>query len=565
MEESASPKRCNPRNLSQKDRDLVRPIIDGLLEQNVIVESRSSWRSNVVVVPKKDGTPQMTINYKEQNSVTQFDAYPFPHVEDLLSKLNSAKYTSSLDFSQCYHQIPLIESDQSKTAFCFEGKLYHFLRCPFGLKNAVSLCMRMMHEIFKDIPNVLIYIDDIVVFGDSEKEHDATFQTVLKRIRQAGMSLNSKKCVFKQTETSFLGYKIKNGTISPDKSRTDPIVNFPLPSCCRSLQRFVGMLTYYSKYIPNFSQSVRPLYDKINDFKEWQPHEIETFNHLKNCLSDAFLVLPSSSDKLCVRTDASDNCIAAILETAEGRPVFFCSRTLNDHERKYDIVEKEALAIYWRILRLRTFLLGRQFVVFCDHKPLQFIFGKGKSSPKVIRWRLQLQEFSFEVEYCPGKSNVVADCLSRISCVDCELSDEIISEKEVMNAQKFDEECKFFVKYYSETWKAKPREISYPLWRSRNELMVKDNVIYTNCNKLFVPHKLRLKVLTIGHGVHHGVNQTICRIRNRFFWPGLRDSVQTFIQSCRTCSLVKPKFVPSSSSPLRNSGFRFCWSSSPLW
>ena len=136
--------------------------------------------------------------------------------------------------------------------------------------------------------------------------------------------------------------------------------------------------------------------------------------------------------------------------------------------------------------------------------------------------------------------------MSRISCVDCELSDEIISEKEVMNAQKFDEECKFFVKYYSETWKAKPREISYPLWRSRNELMVKDNVIYTNCNKLFVPHKLRLKVLTIGHGVHHGVNQTICRIRNRFFWPGLRDSVQTFIQSCRTCSLVKPKFVPSS-------------------
>jgi len=547
LKDSATPKACTPRTLSKRDTELVRPIIKNLLEQGVICESQSAWRSNVVVVPKKDGSPRMTINYKELNAVTDFDAYPFPHVEELLKCLSTAKCMSCLDFSNCYYQIPIVQSDQSKTAFCFDGKLYNFLRCPFGLKNAVSLCMRTMKEIFKDIPNVLVYIDDIVVYGVNEIEHDKILQLVFDKIRSVGMSLNSRKCLFKQSEIAFLGYKIKDGTISPDSSRTDPVMNFPLPTCCRSLQRFLGMITYYSRYIGNFSVLVRPLHDKLKDFQEWTQAELESFEGLKKSLADAVLVLPSTDEQLVLKTDASDRSVAAVLENSEGKPVFFCSRTLNEHERKYDVVEKEALAIYWSIIRLRSFLLGRQFTVVSDHKPLQFIFGQGKSSPKVLRWRLQLQEFSFTVEYGPGKSNVVADCLSRVNSFECG-DDPLISEAEIINAQRFDNECKSLLANLKSA--RKPANIDNSTWRCRNELCVKNNVIYTICDKLFVPFRMRVKLLTVGHGVHHGVNQTICRIRSRFFWPNIRKSVEDYISKCRTCSLVKPKYVPPSCTPM---------------
>ena len=131
-------------------------------------------------------------------------------------------------------------------------------------------------------------------------------------------------------------------------------------------------------------------------------------------ISEAVLVLPKDTDKINLRTDASKDSIAAVLETSDGRPIYFCSRTLTDHERRLDIVEKEALSIYWGICRLRSHLLGRSFVVLSDHKPLQFIFNNDKQSPKVLRWKLQLQEYDFVVRHCPGKSNVVADCLSRV-------------------------------------------------------------------------------------------------------------------------------------------------------
>ena len=238
------------------------------MSSGVIVPSSSPWRHKIVVVPKNDGGYRLTVNYKPLYSCTVFNAYPFPHVDDLLKKLGGAKVMSTFDFSQFYHQIPLVSENQEKSAF-FYGKVHHFTRCPFGLRNAVALCCSVMAKVFEPFDNVVVYLDDIVVFGQTEEEHNELLTRVLERIRDLGLCLNKKKCHFNQSKISFLGYEIENGVIRPDESRCEPVCSFPLPTCVRSLQRFVGMMTYYSRYIPSFSEKVKCLYDKMNDFGDW--------------------------------------------------------------------------------------------------------------------------------------------------------------------------------------------------------------------------------------------------------------------------------------------------------
>ena len=220
------------------------------------------------MVKKADGGSRLTVNYKPVNSRTVFDAFPFPKVEDLLAKLANAKFFWAIDFSQFYHQLPLQPSDREKTAFCVFNNLYEFTRCHFGLKSAVAYCSRLLSKVLSGISNVAVYLDDVVVFGVSEEEHNTVLHNVLTRIKDAGLSLNKNKCVFSTRNVSFLGYFVENGTIRPDPSRLEPISSFPLPTSVKALQGFIEMATYYSKYIQNFSEMCRPLYDKGKDFQE---------------------------------------------------------------------------------------------------------------------------------------------------------------------------------------------------------------------------------------------------------------------------------------------------------
>jgi len=543
------PKQAALSPINKKHQSFITAKVNELLSAGVITESNSPWRHNPVIVQKSDGSPRLTINYKPINNATIFDAFPLPRIEDLVQKLSSAKVFSSLDFCQCYHQIPLCKSDQEKTAFAVNGKLYQYTRLPFGLKNAVAYCGRVMQKLFSDIDNVLVYLDDILIYGSSVEEHNRSLEIVLKRIMEAGLSLNSKKCFFYRSEISFLGYDIVAGTAKPNVNRTEPVRNFPLPNSVKSLQRFLGMCTYYSKYISDFSTLCKPLYDKISDFGEWVPYEIDCFQAIKEAISSAVLTIPSDDEVLHLRTDASNDCVSGVLETTDKRPVFFCSKILGKSERNWDIVEKEAYAIFYSIIRLKHFLLGRKFIVFSDHKPLEYIFNNEKSSPKVLRWKLQLQEFDFTVKHCQGKFNTVADCLSRITSIDFDASEILLSESEIVNAQSYDIEVKSLIEALSRGFTKKPDSVRDNSWRMRNELVVSDGVLKSSTGKIFVPYKLRLKVLNIAHGVHHGVSQTIERLRNRFFWPSLKQSVFSFVKNCRVCSLVKPKFVPAKLSP----------------
>jgi len=550
LEPLAKPRQVTPREVPKKHAKFVQDKINELLNAGVIEESTSSWRHNIIVVGKHDGSSRMTINYKPVNSVTQYDAYPFPEVQNLLNKLPNAKYFSSLDFSQFYHQLPLAKSDMEKTAFCAFGKLYHYVRVPFGLKNAVAYCSRLMAKVFQDIDNVIVYLDDLLVFGETKETHDKTLIKVLNKIREMGLSLNMKKCKFEQTSITFLGYRVENGTIQPDEDRVKPVLEFPRPQSVKALQRFIGMATYYSKFIENFSTLSRPLYEKCEYFNDWSTNDIEAFETIKKKISESLLVLPKDTDLLRLRTDASDDCISAILETEDRRPVYFCSRVLGKHEKHYDIVEKEALAIFWGIIRLKSYLLGREFLVLTDHKPLQFIYNNDKSSPKVLRWKMQLQEFSFRVEHCSGKSNTAADCLSRINMIDKLPGEELITENELNDAQHYDKEVKSMIEAINKNFNRRPDRVSDSLWSLKHKLNVQNGILISNDDRLYVPFSKRFKVLTVAHSNHLGINQTINNIKERFIFPNLVNSVNKFVKNCRICNLVKPKFAQPPSCPI---------------
>ncbi|MEL7307950.1 MAG: reverse transcriptase domain-containing protein, partial [Pseudomonadota bacterium] len=553
------PYRASVRQFSKADEKIIDEKIEELRLAGVIEPSVSPWRCSPVLVNKKDGSKRMTINYKPVNDQTIFDAFPLPIIDELISKLHGAKIFSKLDFSQFYHQIPLCESDKPKTSFSAGGQLWQYTRLPFGLRNAVPLCSRIMRNLFNGVRNCLVYLDDLLIFGENQSDHDNTLREVFSIIRKSGLGLNKKKCSFNLKEIDFLGFKIDDGKVRPTDERLSGLLSFTPPKDLKSLERFLGMATYFSKFIDHFSDVVNPLLMLKKDLLErgvrrknpvidfWSQDAEKSFQSVKSKLQDSILTLPSPDEKLILRTDASNDCIAAVVETVSGQPVSFLSRKLNKTELNYDIVEKEALAIFWGILRSKLFLLGREFKVYSDQKSLKYLFNCDKTTPKIIRWRLALQPFNFTVEHCSGKNNPVADCLSRMNAIEIESNIDFSS---ILNAQEKDVECQALVTCLKNGVRVKPQSVSRNLWAMRKTLKLKNNYIYNASDLLFVPYRCRLKILTLCHGLHRGISSTYECLRQNFFWPGDYKAVSTLVKDCRICSLCRPQFLQPPNTPI---------------
>jgi transposase InsO family protein len=560
LKEKAVERRAPLRRYSPSEFQVLKEQIPELVRQGVIEKSKSPWRHLPVVVSKRGGGYRVAINYRLVNEETEFDAFPFPRIEDLLAQCAGAKVFSSLDFSQFYYQLPLTEEDRPKTAFAALGELWQFKRCPFGLKNAVTYCMRTMTRIFEDLEGVLIYLDDILVIGKSQEEHDERLMQVLERIRLHGLSLNSFKCRFNESEVSYLGHRLSNGTIQPDPERIRPILEFPEPKNLKELERFLGMTNYFRTFVPNFAEVARPLHImKKSENVEWTQESRNAMKQIQTLISESALTIPSATEKLRLRTDASNVGIAAYLENGEGRPIAFASRLLSETEQNYDTVEKEALAIFWAItVKFRWTLIGREFEIFTDHKPLIYLLSSAKVSPKIIRWRLQLQEFRYTIYHCAGSKNIVADCLSRTFLVDGEKDDDVedkspfLSENLVRQQQKEDPECRALYRALSKNGTACPRGVSAELWSARNRVRIEQGVlVYEEDGKRrwILPKALRRRALALAHDNHRGVESTLDRLRRCAYWPKSRKEVTDYVQKCRICSLVRPKFIPATLTP----------------
>lgn len=405
----------------------VNDQIQKLLKTNIIQPSQSPWSSPLWVVPKKlDASGKIkwrvVIDYRKLNDITIRDSYPLPNINHILDQLGSSKYFSTLDLASGFHQIPIKPSDKPKTAFNTPNGHYEFNRMPFGLKNAPAAFQRLMDTVLTGLQGVrcFVYLDDIVIYASSIQDHDQRIREVFKQLQKANLKLQPDKCEFLRREVTYLGHVITNNGVKPNPEKIEIIKDFPTPISNKDIQSFLGLVGYYRRFIPDFtkfSQCLTKLLKKNAKFI-WTDQQQNAFDNLRRYLiSEPILQYPDFSKPFILKTDASNFAIGAILSQGDipnDLPISYASRTLNKAESNYSTTERELLAIVWAVKHFRPYLYGKRFKITSDHKPLTWLFNVKDPGSRLIRWRLKLEEYDYEISYVKGCSNQQADCLSRL-------------------------------------------------------------------------------------------------------------------------------------------------------
>lgn len=400
--------------------------IDKMLKQGIIRPSVSPYSSPLWVVKKKQDASgeekyRVVVDYRDLNSKTIGDAYPLPNIEEILDQLGHSKYFSTLDLASGFHQIEMKESDIHKTAFSTPTGHYEFTRMPFGLKTAPACFQRMMSLALTGLQGLqcYVYLDDIVIYASSLKNHTEKLRCVFDRLRNNNLLLQPDKCEFLKREVAYLGHIISDKGVSPNPEKTKAVALYPTPRNPKQIKQFLGLCGYYRRFIPDFSKIAKPLtllLKKDAPFQWLQPQQ-ESFEEFKKTLTSKLILrYPKFDERFILTTDSSNYAIGAILsqgEVGKDLPVSYASRTLNKSECNYSTIEKELLAIVWATNHFRPYLYGRKFLILTDARSLCWLFKCRDASSRLVRWRLKLEEFDYEIQYKPGRVNSNVDALSR--------------------------------------------------------------------------------------------------------------------------------------------------------
>lgn len=408
-------------------QDIIAAQTKDMLQNDIIEESGSPYNSPIWVVPKKNDASgqkkwRIVTNFRLLNQKTPQDKYPLPNMEDIFDKLGRARYFSALDLHSGFHQIPLDENSKHKTAFSTPDGHFQFKRMPFGLKNAPPSFQRMIDQALRGLigKGIFVYLDDIIVCGETLEEHNVNLKKLYMRLRDVGLKLQPHKCEYLVTELHYLGHLITPTGIKPNPFKLRAVAKFPEPRNKEQIKQFLGLAGYYRKFIKDFSKIASPLITLLRNDQEFIFSTAcrQAFERLRRELcSDRVLMFPDFKKPFFLTTDACDYAIGGVLEQLDDnnqrRPIAYASRTLNSAEKNYSTIEKELLAIVWAVKHFRPYLYGRQFTIRTDHQPLKWLFNLKDPSSRLMRWRIKLEEYDYVIEYVKGQQNAFADALSR--------------------------------------------------------------------------------------------------------------------------------------------------------
>ena len=421
-----SPPACKPYPQPDKGQAMYK-LIQEFLRADLISESHSPYAAPAILVKKKDGSYRFVVDYKKLNLITIKDSSPLPNMEDALRKLGQGySYFSKLDLKSGFYQIPIKETDKEKPAFVTPFGLYQFNVLPMGLKNSPPTFQKVMTDTLKSCRDFsLVYLDDIIVFSKSFEQHLYHLECVLLALQRKNLILNPPKCVLATNQIDYLGHTISQNRITPMKEKVEAILKIKEPRSLAQANKFIGALSWYRKFIPQFATIAAPIHavtnltkDKRHKFK-WNYAQSTAFHNLRRMLitEPLFLHYPVEDAPLTLTTDASAIGIGGVLQQevdGEVRNLYYHSQLMTPHERKYSVIEKEALAIYKCFTRMRTFLLGRNIILRTDHCPLCHIMEKTVRNTRVDRITHLIQEYNIEkVIHIKGRENCLPDFLSR--------------------------------------------------------------------------------------------------------------------------------------------------------
>jgi ribonuclease HI len=371
----------------------------------------------VLFVEKKDGTQQMCVDYRSLNEVTIKNKYPLPQIEELFDQLKGASVFSKIDLRSGYHQLKIRESDIPKTAFHTRYGLSEYTVMSFGLTNASAYFMYLMNKVFMEYLDkfVVVFIDDILIFSKTEEEHENHLRLVLEKLRSNQLYAKFGKCEFWLTEVAFLGHVISAGGVSVDPSKVKDVLNWMPPTNVSEIQSFLVLAGYYCRFIQDFSKIAKrmtKLLEKNKDF-EWTRERQASFQELrKHLTSTPVLVLADLTKKFDIYCDASRQGLGCIL-MQEGQVVSYASRPLRKHEENYPTHDLELAAVVHALKIWRHYLIGHRCEIYSDHKSLKYIFTQNDLNLRQRRWLELIKDDDLGINYHQGKTNVVANALSR--------------------------------------------------------------------------------------------------------------------------------------------------------
>uniref|UniRef100_A0AAZ1XYY5 ribonuclease H n=1 Tax=Oreochromis aureus TaxID=47969 RepID=A0AAZ1XYY5_OREAU len=454
-----TPFKQRPRPIHPQDLDAVRKHLQELLDSGVIRESDSPFASPIVVARKKNGSVRLCIDYRKLNLQTIKDAYALPKLEDTFSALAGSKWFTVLDLKSGYYQIEMEEKDKAKTAFVCPLGFWEFNRMPQGITNAPSTFQRLMEKCMGELnlKEVLVFIDDLIVFAPTLEEHKTRLMKVLTRLKDFGLKLSLEKCMFFQTSVKYLGHVVSQAGVETDPDKISTLTSWPVPKNLKELRSFLGFAGYYRRFVQGYSAIVKPLHDLTAGYppsqkklrptikpgnylnpKEpfggrWTQICQQAFESIIDRLTSApVLAFADPRKPYILHTDASATGLGAVLyqeQDGKNRVVAYASRGLSRSESRYPAHKLEFLALKWAVTeKFHDYLYGAQFTVVTDSNPLTYLLSSAKLDATGYRWLSALSTFTFKLIYRAGKQNSDADGLSRRP--HGELSDDPLSQKE---------------------------------------------------------------------------------------------------------------------------------------
>ena len=424
---------------------------------------------------------------------------------------------------------------------------------PFGLCNAGATFQRAMQELLQEFDFARNYIDDIMISSETFSEHIQHVEAVLLKLRQVNLKAKPSKCCIADSETKFLGFIVSQDGIKVCPSRSDAISNYPTPNSPKQVRSFLGLASYYRRFIEGFSDIAAPLTaltSKQNKFI-WSEECKTSFNELKRRLiSPPILQYPDHQKMFCLTTDASNVGLGAVLSQPSDdkeNVIAYASRTLSAAERKYTTTELECLAIVWAVERFRPYLYGTVFELVTDHKPLTYLNSSVATSSRLSRWKIRLSEYTYIIRYKPGKDNVNADVLSRVEHA-CTIDiKESLTNEDLIKLQSEDPRLTATID------KVRKGDKSYKNFRFKEDILYcirKKDKPYSSEEILrpVVPTVLIYEILKSCHddlsGAHLGQKKTLHKVASRFFWNNIKRDSTDWVRACKLCAAKKTPILP---------------------
>ncbi|UYV79867.1 K02A2.6-like [Cordylochernes scorpioides] len=547
-----TPRRVPIPLMKELQMELERLTSNGVIEK---VEGSSEWCTPMVLVAKPSGKLRICVDLSILNQNILREIHPIPVVEHTLAQLKGAKLFTKLDANSGFWQIPLSSESSALTTFITPFGRFRFKRLPFGISSAPKYFQKRMGQILEGLEGTLCHMDDILVYGSCQEEHDKRLETVLTRLFKSGLTLNKDKCKFAVTTIRFLGNQIDPNGIQVDPKRKRAILEFPKPRSVKELKQCLGMVIFSDRFVPNLAEISHPLNKLLSKKEEWIQEDDQDRSYF--C---ARATLYDPSLPITVSAEASSFGLGAVIwQTKDGlrQVIAYASRTLSETEKRYAQIEKEALAITWACKKFKQYIQGLVITLETDHKPLVPIFTSKNIddlTPRIQRLRLRIMRYSYKIVHSPGKNLIVADALSRSPRMNVgtqELEEELcayvqqvvsfmpisdVRVKEIKESQDKDQVIQNIIKYSQEGWPEKTNvsmsESQY--WPAKDDFSVENGILLKG-SRYVIPENIRKVLLQRIHEGHLGIVKCRERAKGSVWWPRITSEIEEMVRTCPMC------------------------------